>query len=145
MERYRACVDVHLILRRGEHVLLGRRRNTGFGDGCWHPPAGHVEAGEPATAAMVRETAEETGVVLDPAGLRLGHLMHHRSDQPRVALFFEATAWEGQPVNREPGKCVGWRWFPLAALPAEMIAYAAEALAHYTKGAVYAERGWDRP
>jgi 8-oxo-dGTP diphosphatase len=31
----------------------------------------------------------------------------------------------------------------LADLPADMIPYAAQALAHYAKGEVYAERGWD--
>jgi len=34
--RYRACVDVHLILRCGEEILLGKRQNTGFADGSWH-------------------------------------------------------------------------------------------------------------
>jgi 8-oxo-dGTP diphosphatase len=31
--RYRACIDVHLTLRRGEEILLGQRQNTGFADG----------------------------------------------------------------------------------------------------------------
>jgi 8-oxo-dGTP diphosphatase len=34
--RYRACVDVHLILRCGEEILLGQRQNTRFADGSWH-------------------------------------------------------------------------------------------------------------
>jgi hypothetical protein len=31
---------------------------------------------------------------------------------------------------------------PLTNLPADMIPYTAQALAHYTKGEVYAERNW---
>lgn len=127
-ERHRACVDVHLILRRADEVLLGERRNTGFGDGCWHLPSGHVEDGEPATLAVVRETAEETGIVVDPASVRLVHLMHWHSDESRVALFFEAATWTGEPTNPEPHKCAGWQWFPLSTLPEQMIGYAAEAL-----------------
>lgn len=69
--------------------------------------------------------------------------MHHQTNQSRVALFFEATGWSGEPANVEPDKCAGWQWFPLFALPDPMIDYAAEALIHYAKGALYGERGWE--
>jgi 8-oxo-dGTP pyrophosphatase MutT (NUDIX family) len=140
--RYRACVDVHLILRRGERVLLGQRQNTGFADGSWHLPSGHTEDGESATAALIREADEEIGVRIDPAEVRFVHLMHHRTGSGRIALFFEVTRWHGEPDNREPDKCVRWDWFPLTELPADMIPYAAQALTHYTKGDAYAERNW---
>jgi len=107
VSRYRACIDVHLILRRGEQILLGRRCNTGFADGAWHPPSGHTEDGEPATAALIRESAEEIGVTIDPAEVRFVHLMHHHTDSGRIALFFEVTHWDGEPANREPDKCAG--------------------------------------
>ncbi|MDQ3762736.1 MAG: NUDIX domain-containing protein [Actinomycetota bacterium] len=84
--RYRACIDVHLILRRGEEILLGQRHNTGFADGCWHLPSGHAEGGESATAALIREAAEEIGVRVDPGEARFVHLMHHQTDSGRIAL-----------------------------------------------------------
>lgn len=140
--RYRACIDVHLILRRAEEILLGQRRNTGFADGCWHLPSGHTEDGESATAALIREAAEEIGVSIDPAEARFVHLMHHRTDSGRIALFFETTRWDGEPTNREPDKCADWEWFSLSDLPADMIPYAAQALMHYAKDEFYAERGW---
>ncbi len=142
MSRYLACIDVHLILRRTELVLLGRRSNTGYADGCWHLPAGHVEDGESATEALVREAGEEIGVRLDPADVRFVHLMHHHTDSGRIALFFDVARWQGEPVNTEPDKCAGWDWFPLEDLPEDMIPYAAEGLARYRKGEVYSERGW---
>jgi mutator protein MutT len=143
VSRYRACIDVHLILRRGGQILLGRRCNTGFADGAWHLPSGHTEDGEPATAALIRESAEEIGVTIDPVEVRFVHLMHHRTDSGRIALFFEVTRWDGEPVNREPDKCAGWDWFALTDLPTDMIPYAAQALAHHAKGEVYADRGWE--
>jgi ADP-ribose pyrophosphatase YjhB (NUDIX family) len=143
--RYRACIDVHLILRRGEQILLGQRQNTGFADGSWHLPSGHTEDGESATTALVREASEQIGVGLDPAEVRFVHLMHHRTDSGRLALFFEATRWDGEPDNREPDKCARWDWFTLTDLPADMIPYTAQALTHYTKGEVYAERNWPSP
>lgn len=143
MSRYRACIDVHLILRRNEDILLGLRQNTGFADGLWHLPSGHAEDGESATAALIREAGEEIGVRIDPTETRFVHLMHHRTDSGRIALFFEVTHWDGEPTNREPDKCAGWDWFPRTDLPAAMIPYAAEALTHHAKGEVYAERGWE--
>lgn len=68
--------------------------------------------------------------------------MHHRTNSGRIALFFEVTHWDGEPTDREPDKCIGWEWFALTDLPADMIPYAAQALVHYAKGEVYAERGW---
>lgn len=46
---------------RGDEVLLVRRRNPPDA-GLWGFPGGHVDAGETALAAAVRELHEETGV-----------------------------------------------------------------------------------
>src|SRR5207248_11651538 len=46
-------------------VLLVRRAD----DGYWELPGGRVEVGESASAAVVREVAEETGVAIPVTGL----------------------------------------------------------------------------
>lgn len=141
--RQRAQIDVHLILRRGDDILLGQRINTGFGDGCWHPPSGHGEDGESAIVSLVREAQEEIGVTIDPVDVRFAHLLHHSTESARAAFFFEVTDWAGEPVNTEPHKCAGWKWFPITDLPEKMIPYAQQALAHYSTGEPYSERGWN--
>ena len=141
--RYTSSVDLHLILRRGDQILLGQRINTGFADGYYALPAGHLKEGEAATEGLVRETAEEADVSIDPADLTCVHIMHHRTNAGRVALFFEATVWSGEIVNAEPNKCAGWDWYDLDALPEPLIPYIAEALGHIAGGAVYSERGWE--
>lgn len=141
-ERYRSFVDVHLILRAGDRVLLGERRNTGFCDGFFHLPSGHLEEGESALAALVREAEEEIGVVVEPADARFVHFMHHRTSEGRVALFFEVDRWSGEPHNREPEKCAGLRWFSMTELSGRIVPYASDALRHYAAGAGYSERGW---
>jgi 8-oxo-dGTP diphosphatase len=140
--RQRAQVDAHLILRRGDEILLGQRQNTGWGDGCWHVPSGHGEDGESAITSLVREAGEEIGVTIDPADVRFGHLVHHHTDSARMAIFFEVRRWSGEPTNTEPDKCAGWQWFPLSSLPDPMIDYAAQAITSYSKGEPYSERGW---
>jgi hypothetical protein len=61
--RHKLTGDVHLLMLDGDgQVLFGRRQNTGFEDGAWHLPSGHLEAGESVVAALVREAKEEIGI-----------------------------------------------------------------------------------
>lgn len=55
---------------------MARRIKTGYGDGMYSVVAGHVEAGESLTAALVREASEEAGIVLQLADLELAHTLH---------------------------------------------------------------------
>lgn len=142
--RYSCCVDLHLILRRNGQVLLGRRIGTGFADGLYGVPSGHLEDGETVTAGLIREAAEETGVVVEATDLRFVHAMHHHTGEGRMALFFEAWNWTGEILNREPDKCAGWRWCDLRALPVPVVPYLADALLKIAEGVPYSERGWAR-
>ncbi len=53
--------------------VLVAQRSGGPYDGCWEFPGGKVEPGESQLAALVRECAEELGVVVEP-GLFLGEV-----------------------------------------------------------------------
>ncbi|MYX10284.1 methyltransferase domain-containing protein [Streptomyces sp. SID8375] len=125
--RHTEVVDVHLVLRRGDEVLLARRANTGYADGLFHAPSGHAEDGEDVREAMIREAAEEVGLRLAPEDLRVALVMQHCAPppaRPRIGWFFEAAYGAGgEPWNREPDKCAELAWFPLDALPDDMVAY----------------------
>ncbi|GAA3757093.1 methyltransferase domain-containing protein [Streptomyces tremellae] len=145
--RHRAVVDVHLFLRRDGDVLLARRAGTGYADGLLHAPSGHVEDGEDVRAAVLRETYEETGLRLAPEDVRVALVMQHRGPggQPRIGWFFEADLPAGaEPYNREPDKCAGLSWHPLAAaeaLPEGLVAYCADALDAYRAGKRFVVHG----
>ena len=62
MERFKIITAVHLILIENERVLLLRRYNTGYEDGNYSVPAGHVEEDEDVIKAMQREAFEEIGI-----------------------------------------------------------------------------------
>jgi 8-oxo-dGTP diphosphatase len=62
MPHPRFPVAVHLLVLRGDDVLLVRRSNTGYEDGRLSVVAGHVEPGESITQAAIREASEEVGV-----------------------------------------------------------------------------------
>jgi 8-oxo-dGTP diphosphatase len=143
--RYRAVVDVYVLLQRPDGmILLLERSGTGYADGQLCPPSGHLEDGESVAGCAVREAAEETGVDIDPADLVFTHVVHHRNPegQGRVGIFFTATRWAGEPVNREPHKCAGLQWADLAKPPANAVPYTAAALAAITRREVFSLDGW---
>lgn len=113
----------YVFLRRGEEVLLQHRAGTGYMDGHWVAgAAGHVEPGETAARAAVREVAEELGVTVDVADLRLLTVLQRTdgSDAPieqRIEWFWSVETWAGTPRIMEPHKCDGLDWYALDALP----------------------------
>jgi 8-oxo-dGTP diphosphatase len=146
MARYTSCIDLHLILRDEQgRVLLGQRQNTGWADGLNGLPSGHLEDGEAATVGAAREAEEETGVLIKTDTLRLVHVMHHRTDSGRMALFFEASDWAGEITNTEPDKCAGWTFHDPAQLDDQMVPYIGKALRHIASGEFYSEGGWSQP
>jgi SAM-dependent methyltransferase len=102
--RHAEIVDVHLILLRGEEVLLSRRADTGYADGLLHAPSGHVEDGEDVRTAMIREAHEEIGVELAPEDLEAVLVMQHRApDEGQLALSrAETTSACLSPAGKVP-------------------------------------------
>lgn len=98
-------------------VLLHRRANTGFMDGYYDFPSGHVEAGESFTEAAVRELAEEVGLATTESDLQLVHLNQVYLKLAYINIIFEVTRWSGSPTIMEPNKCDDLQFFALDALP----------------------------
>jgi ADP-ribose pyrophosphatase YjhB (NUDIX family) len=137
-------VAVHLFLLRGERVLLLRRANTGFADGMWSVPAGHVERGETVVAAAVREAREEVGLVLEPASVRVVGVMHRRgAEEERVDFFLACDLGGGvEPRNAEPHKCSELAWADPRSVPPDLVPYVRAGLESLTTGRWYQEHGW---
>ncbi|GAA4936225.1 hypothetical protein GCM10023237_68300 [Streptomyces coeruleoprunus] len=139
-------IGAHLYLERDGHTLLGLRHpEVGYAAEHWHALAGHVER-ESVRSALVREAAEEAGLLLRPEDLHLVHTVHvldHAGAEPRIQLFFHATAWSGRPQVREPDRCVRWQWWPLDGLPEQMVPYTRAAIDGIRAGRAYTEMGWE--
>jgi 8-oxo-dGTP diphosphatase len=145
VDRYRSVVDVYVLMRRPDGmILLLERSGTGYADGQLCPPSGHLEAGESVIDCAVREANEEVGVDIDPADLAFTHVVHHRSPegQGRIGFFFTVTRWAGEAVNREPHKCAGLYWADAARPPANTVPYTAAALSAITQGDLFSVDGW---
>lgn len=105
------------------------------GAGLWGAPGGHMEMGEEPSQTAVRETMEETGIVLDPSNIQITfftndifpdtkkhyitiHCVTHLRDNVAVEL-------------REPDKCAEWRWFDVDNLPTDLFLPAQKFLVRY--------------
>lgn len=135
-------VAVHLFFVRDGRVLMLRRFNTGYEDGNYSVPAGHLDGGETVAQAAIREAREETGVELSPENVAVVGTMHRKSESERVDFFVAVRTWRGEPSNCEPEKCDELTWAPLDALPPNTIPYVRRALQNYEKGAWFEEFGW---
>jgi 8-oxo-dGTP diphosphatase len=141
-ERNKAVPAVYLLLKKGGDILLMRRQGSGYFDGWYSVPAGHVDADELPLAGLVREVKEELGITIDPKDTRLVHTMYrtkHDETGDRVDLFFETEKWSGEPAIMEPHKCDDIRWFPLNALPENIVPCVKSAIQSVEKGVVYSE------
>lgn len=137
MERVRMPVAVHLLLVRGDEVLLLRRFNTGYEDGNFSVPAGHLDGDETVVEATVREAREETGIHIDSSDIRVVQVMHRFAEEERIDYFLTAERWTGEIAITEPDKCDLLEWFPVDALPANTIPYVAHGIRCWREGVAF--------
>jgi len=115
---------VVLAARRGHRYVLLIERGKEPYRGSWALPGGHLEAGEPARVAAVRELVEETGVrvVSSP---RLVGVYGRRGRDPRgryvsvaytITLPALAAVWAGDDASVA-------QWLPLRTLDRDRLAF----------------------
>lgn len=143
MDRFTFLATVNIFLIKEKKILLIRRANTGFFDGSYEAPAGHIDGGEPVRKAAAREALEEVGVSINTNDLKVVHVMHRYGQKAeRIEFFLVAEKWEGEPENKEPEKCDDVAWFPLDALPENMVPKSRHALEQYLGGNIFSEYDW---
>jgi 8-oxo-dGTP diphosphatase len=135
-------VTVHLFFFRGDQILVLRRFNTGYADGQYSVPAGHLDGGETIVAAAIREAHEETGVQIKSEDVLFSSVMHRHEGDERVDFFVHVRAWQGEPVNAEPDKCDELKWVHVRNLPENTIPYVRRAIQNHLQNVRFDEFGW---
>jgi 8-oxo-dGTP pyrophosphatase MutT (NUDIX family) len=104
-------------------VLLCRRSaHRRWRPGTWDLPGGHVEPGEEATAALVRELNEELAIMAEPPRAAPVSFAAGEFDMHVWIL----RAWSGAAVNAAPREHDAIGWFEpseAAALELALAAY----------------------
>ena len=122
----RLVVTAFPVTDRGELILLRRGIEPGYGS--WAQPGGFLEVDETVNQAAIRETLEETGLLIEPGAI-IG--LYTRLEAAVVTIAFEARVVGGAPMQTPEALDV--RSFAPEAIPWDEIAF---------KTTVYALRDW---
>ena len=103
-------------------VVLVRESHPSWGGAFWNLPSGRVEDGESPVVGAVRELAEETGLVVAPADLRLiGTTSTHGPAGRSDATNFSVAVTEPALAVADPDGLVhDARWFAREDAVAEL-------------------------
>jgi 8-oxo-dGTP diphosphatase len=98
--------------------LLGQRLGE-HGHLTWGPPGGHLELGETFELCAIRETQEETGLIISsPKVFAITNDVFEKEHKHYVSIFLKAEYPRNQEIQiMEQNKVVSWQWFSLHSLP----------------------------
>jgi mutator protein MutT len=128
---------VFIVLQRENKIFIMRRANTGWADGMWTIPSGHIDKGQTAVEAAIIEAQEEAGVTILPEHLKFIHA--HYVFDAYANYYFKATHWEGEPCLNEPALCSEIQWCDIDALPEDMIAHVTGMLRSTAEGLMFSD------
>jgi len=119
-EKINGISVVFSVLVDNESVLLLRRRDTGYMDGFYDFPSGHLKSpNEPLPEAATRELREESGITAYSENLELFYM--YQNTNPEGQLYFgymyNVAKWSGKPRIMEPHKCDDIGFFDLKNPP----------------------------
>lgn len=95
------------LVRDGRILLVHRHPDRRWYPDCWDLVGGHIEAGETAEQAVIRECREELAIrVRDPRPVPMAF------SDPTIELHaFVVERWDGEPVNAAPDEHDQLAWF----------------------------------
>jgi 8-oxo-dGTP diphosphatase len=100
-----------LAIRQGSVLLCHRTIRRQWCPGVWDLPGGHIEVGETAAAALIRELREELGIIAhEPLRNRLAHLVIGDFDMQ----VWPIDRWSGSPTNMAHDEHDELAWFTAA-------------------------------
>ena len=110
-----------LVVDDQSRLLLMKRSDSG----CWGAPGGAVEPGEVVEDAALRETLEETNLVIEDmtlfgvfSGMELYYKYPNGDEVYNVTIVYLSRKWSGAvQINDEH---VEWKWFDGNEIPEDI-------------------------
>jgi len=137
-------VAVYLLLEKDDKVMLIRRYKTGWHDGDYSLPAGHVKSDESIYQAMIRETNEEVNITISKKDLQLAHVIHRNktSDNAEyIDFYFKVKTYKGK--IKKGISCDKIIWRKLSNLPSNIIPVVKHVLEQINSRKIFSVTGWD--
>jgi 8-oxo-dGTP diphosphatase len=134
---------IFLLLNADNQVLLLRRINTPFCEGCYSLPGGKIEYGETARETVIREARDSLGIDITLDDIAFKHIMYRKCNEPEFfACVFQVNSPNHQPINNQPDRHDIMEWFDMQRLPEKMVPAHRYAIEQIVAGQVYSEHGW---
>ena len=141
-ERFQNAIVADLLMTRRENgktqILLSGRENTGYKDGEYELPGGHLEENEDLYEAMIREAKEELGISLKRENLKIVHIMHHYTGK-RMNFILETEKSDLEPRIMEVDKCEELKWVEINNLPENTMEKVKIIIGYIEKGELYSK------
>ena len=140
MEKERFLAAVYLIIKnKAGKILLQRRQGTKLWPGFLALPAGHIDEGENAIDAVIREAREELSIEITEDDIVDSFVVNRRNKslKPYFDVYFEIASYRGQITINEPEKCSELKWCDINNLPNDMVDFEIEALEKRKKGIMF--------
>jgi len=136
MEKEKFLAAVYLIIKDKEgKILLQRRQGTKLWPGFLALPAGHIDEGENAYDAVVREAKEELSIKISKENIGDSFVVNRRNKSllPYFDIYFEINSYSGEIKINEPDKCSELKWCDINDLPKDMVDFEIEAINNMKK------------
>ena len=137
MERETFLSSVYLVIydETGK-ILLQRRQGTKLWPGFLALPAGHIDKGENAYEAVIREAKEELDIVIEVEDIIDTFVVNRRNKSliPYYDVYFVIASYRGLIKMNEPKKCAELIWCDPSSFPDDMIPFEKEAIDNNRKG-----------
>lgn len=136
-DREKFLSSIYLIIKNKEgEILLQRRQGTKLWPGFLALPAGHLDVGEDAYEAAIREAKEELDIDIKVDNISDVFVVNRKNKSlfPYYDVYFELNGYNGEIKINEPNKCSELVWFSINSLPEDMIEFEKIALNNYLNG-----------
>lgn len=143
-QRNKIPVTAQIVLQKQNKILLIRRCNTGYEDGKYSLPGGHVEKGEEIKRAAIREAKEEIGIEIRKENLQVIHVLNRKvKDNAYIDFILTCKEWEGTVKINEEDKCDEIKWVELDKMPSNIIPFIKEIFSKENDKKFYIAYGWE--
>ncbi len=133
-----------VVVNQNNKILLLRRINTPFCNGCYCLPGREIQYGESASKAATNEAAASLGIDRMPTAHDCIHVMHRKCNEPEffAAVFKIQLNKDEVPQLLQPERYDNMLWATFDHLPEKMVPAHRHALEQVQSNKFYSEHGW---